>query len=116
MRLDKFIWAVRLAKTRSIAKELCDSGKVKINGEEQKPSKLVGPGDEVSIKVIPIRRTYSILDIPKSRVNAKLALLYIRETTSAEDLEQLENIQQLNRFNKKQGIKGRPTKKDRRDL
>lgn len=116
MRIDKFIWAVRLFKTRTLASKACDGDKVKFNGVFIKPSKMVALGNEVAIKAIPIWRTYKVLDIPKSRVGAKLVTQYIIETTSEADLAQLELIQQQNHQNKVMGIKGRPTKKVRRDL
>ncbi len=116
MRLDKFIWAVRFFKTRSIASIECQAYHVKLNNNDAKPSKEVSPGDVISVKVRPIWRTYKVLDIPKSRVGAKLVPDYIIETTSEEDLEQLKLFQEHNRVNKHLGIKGRPTKKQRRDL
>ena len=116
MRLDKFIWATRLFKTRSIASKSCTSEKVKLNDKFTKPSKPVAIGDTISIKVIPIWKTYKIIDLPKSRVGAKLVPDLIIETTPEEDLEQLELVRQGNRQNKILGIKGRPTKKVRRDL
>jgi ribosome-associated heat shock protein Hsp15 len=116
MRIDKLIWALRLYKTRSLASKACAAEKVKLNGKFTKPSKTVVIGNEISIKVIPIWRTYQILDIPKSRVGAKLLPQFIIETTTSDDLLQLEQIQLVNKQNKILGIKGRPTKKVRRDL
>ena len=116
MRIDKFIWTVRLYKTRSIASKECAAEKVKLNGEFAKGSKSVKIGDEVSIKVNPIWRTYKILDIPKSRVGAKFLVDLIKETTPNIDLEMLDHVQELNRKNRFDGLRGRPTKKDRRKL
>ena len=116
MRIDKLIWALRLYKTRSIASKSCTTEKVKLNNEFTKPSKTVAIGDEISIKVIPIWRRYKIIDLPKSRVGAKLVPGFLLETTSLDDLMQLQQVQEHNRQNKVLGIKGRPTKKDRRDL
>lgn len=116
MRIDKFSWAVRLFKTRTLASKACEAEKVKLNGVFVKPSKAVAEGNEISVKVIPIWRTFKVLNIPKSRVGAKLVVDYIIETTSKDDLLQLEQIQEVNRYNKVLGIKGRPTKKVRRDL
>ena len=116
MRLDKFIWSTRLFKTRSIASKACASEKVKLNDVFAKPSKAVSIGDVISIKVVPIWKTYKVIDIPKSRVGAKLVPDLLLETTPEEDIAQLEMIQQGNRQNKVLGIKGRPTKKVRRDL
>ena len=116
MRIDKFIWAIRLKKTRSLASQDCNSEKVKLNGLFVKPSKLVNIGDQIEIKQIPIWLSYKVLDIPKSRVGAKLVQDFIINLTTEEDLEILAQVQYHNRQNKMLGIKGRPTKKDRRDL
>jgi ribosome-associated heat shock protein Hsp15 len=116
MRIDKFIWAVRLAKTRSIAAKRCTNGLVTLNDQLSKPSKIIMEGDEIAIRVNPIWKTYKVIGIPKSRVGAKLVADLIIETTPESDLKQLESIEKVNRYNKVLGIKGRPTKRDRRDL
>lgn len=116
MRIDKFIWATRLFKTRSIASKACVAEKVMLNDVYVKPSKTANVGDIISIKVIPIWRTFKVIDFPKSRVGAKLVANYLIETTPEEDIAQLEQIQEANRQNKFLGIKGRPTKKVRRNL
>ena len=116
MRLDKFIWATRLFKTRTISSKACTGEKVQLNDKFSKPSKTVAIGDIIAIKVIPIWKTYKIIGIPKSRVGAKLVPDLVIETTPEEDLEQLRSVQEANHENKVLGIKGRPTKKVRRDL
>ena len=116
MRIDKFCWCVRLFKTRSLSTKSVDAEKVKLNSKFVKSSKHIAIGDEISIKVIPYWKTYKALDIPKSRVGAKLLPELIIETTSQDILKEIENIQLINRENKSLGIKGRPTKKDRRDI
>ena len=116
MRIDKYIWTIRLFKTRSLASKACQAEKVKLNGEFAKAAKTVSIDSTVSIKVPPIWRTFKVIDIPKSRVGAKLVCNYMIETTSLSDLEQLNLVNQQNKQNKLLGIKGRPTKKDRRDL
>ena len=116
MRSDKFIWAVRLFKTRSLAAKACNNDKVLVNGETTKPSKLLKENDEISIKVIPIWKTYTVKSIPKSRVGPKLVEEYINEITSPEELEKLKQYEEMNKQNRNLGIKGRPTKRDRRDL
>ena len=116
MRLDKLIWAVRLFKTRSLAAKACKANKVKLNGEFSKPGKTVVVDNEISIKVIPIWRTFKVLAFPNSRVGAKLVHQFITETTSLDKINQLIQVQELNKQNKLLGIKGRPTKKTRRDL
>ncbi len=116
MRIDKYIWAVRLFKTRTLASKACDDEKVKLNGAFVKSSKTVAEGNEIAIKVIPIWRTFKVLEIPKSRLGAKLVAQHLIETTLETDLALLEQIQLQNHQNKVLGIKGRPTKKVRRDL
>lgn len=116
MRIDKFIWAVRLFKTRTLASKACDAEKVKLNGVFVKPSKVVATGNEIAIKVIPIWRTFKVLELPKSRLGAKLVAQHLMEITPEADLALLEQIQLQNHQNKVLGIKGRPTKKVRRDL
>lgn len=116
MRIDKFIWAIRLFKTRSTAQAACNADKVQLNGQTVKPSKTVGIGDEIQVRQTPIWRSYKILQIPKSRVGAKLVPTLVIEQTSQEDLKQLEVVNEMNRKNRFMGIKGRPTKKDQRDI
>ncbi len=116
MRIDKYTWVVRLFKTRTLATKACDAEKVKLNNEFVKPSKTIAVGDIISVKVIPIWKTFKVLDIPKSRIGAKLLSQYLLETTAEADLRLLEKVQQQQHQNKILGIKGRPTKKVRRDL
>lgn len=116
MRIDKYLWAVRLFKTRSEAKKACDNGKVFIGDECIKASKTIAPKVSFSIKTGAVKRSYSVLELPKSRVGAKLVADYMLETTSDEDLQFIKELNKLNRENHIQGIKGRPTKKDRRDM
>lgn len=116
MRIDKYIWAIRLFKTRSLASKACQNEKVKLNNQFVKAAKPLKTGDIIGIKEIPIWRTFKVLDFPKSRVGAKLVANYFVELTSEDDLAQLELVQQSNRQNQLLGIKGRPTKKDRRAI
>lgn len=99
-----------------MASKICIADKVKLNEELVKPSKTAVTGSLVSIKVVPIWRTFKIVVIPKSRVGAKIVGQYIREITSSENLDLLSATNLANRQNKILGIKGRPTKKDRRDI
>ncbi len=116
MRVDKYIWCVRLAKTRSIASKRCAADQVKINEEICKPAKTLNQGDVIALRETPIWRTYKVLDFPKSRVGAKLVPDYVVETTSEEDLALWQEIQESNRQNRMLGFRGRPTKRDRRNL
>ena len=116
MRIDKFLWCIRVYKTRSIATDAVKSGKVKLNGEEPKPSREVKVGDQIETKEPPIWKSYKVKDFPKSRVGAKLVAEYAIETTSDEALEELEMVRKMNAQNRASGIFGRPTKKHRRNL
>lgn len=116
MRIDKFIWCVRLSKSRSLATKLCNADKVVLNDDLVKAAKTLAPGDEIALKYNPIWRTFKILDIPKSRIGAKLVDEYIEETTEASALETYERVQKENKEIRERSGKGRPTKKDRRDM
>ena len=116
MRIDKLLWCVRLYKTRSIATKECSANKVLLNDEFVKPSKEVKVGDEVSVRVNPIWKSFKIIDLPKSRVGAKLVPELIKEITSEADLQTLENVLAAQRQMRSEGFRGRPTKRDRRKL
>ena len=116
MRIDKYIWSIRVFKTRSLATKSCIGDKIKLNGEFAKPSKVVKKNDIIAIKKVPIWRVYKVISLPKTRVGAKLVEDFSLEITSKEDLELLKQYELINRQNRSIGIKGRPTKKDRRNL
>ena len=116
MRIDKYIWCIRIFKTRSLATKACNEGKVLLNNNVVKPGKIIKENDIISVKTIPIWRLFKVLDFPKSRINAKLVSDYAIETTSEDDLFKLKEYQNINKQNKYLGIKGRPTKKDRRNI
>ena len=116
MRIDKYIWCIRIFKTRSIATKACNEGKVLLNNNVVKPGKIIKENDILSVKTIPIWRLFKVLDFPKSRINAKLISDYTVEITSEDDLLKLKEYQNINKQNKYLGKKGRPTKKDRRNI
>ncbi|MFD0932545.1 RNA-binding S4 domain-containing protein [Psychroflexus salinarum] len=115
MRVDKYLWAVRYFKTRSIATNACKKGHVKIGGESVKPSRNVYPTDKVEIRKNQINYQIEILDLPKSRVGAKLVNIYCIDITPKENLEKLDLLKYSQDYYRKKGA-GRPTKKDRREL
>lgn len=118
MRIDKFLFNVRLFKTRTIAAEACNKGRILVNGAAVKPSRQVNVDDEISVKANPVYRRYKILMLLKSRVGAAKVPDYIVETTPEEDLFKLRAMQDLARYSfgvRDRGT-GRPTKKDRRDI
>lgn len=116
-RIDKFLWTVRIFKTRSLASEACKTERVKVKDKPVKASVIVKVGDELLVKQVPIWRQYKVLGFPKNRVAAALVKDYITETTSAEDLAKFEEYKLIQR---EQFIftpdKGRPTKKNRRSI
>lgn len=115
MRVDKFLWSVRYFKTRSIATDACKQGKVRVNDNIVKPSREVYPSDKVTIRKDQINYEIEILDLPPSRVGAKLVSIYIKDVTPKEALEKLDLLKYSQDFYRKKGT-GRPTKKDRRDI
>ncbi len=114
-RIDKFIWAVRLAKTRSLAAEMCKKHKVLINGVEVKPSKIIKVNDILSIKKSAVVFSYKVLQELEKRVGAKLVKDYILDITPIEEIEKYKTIQLAQKTYRQQGL-GRPTKKQRRDI
>ena len=115
IRIDKYLWAVRLFKTRSIAAEECKKGRVMIDGQPVKSSRVVKVGDIITDKSPPIVKQYKVLALAGNRMGAKLTPDFIKDVTPEEDLEFLRLTQIANKLNRPRGL-GRPTKKERRDL
>ncbi|MFW5890311.1 MAG: RNA-binding S4 domain-containing protein, partial [Marinilabiliaceae bacterium] len=115
VRIDKFLWAVRLFKTRSLAAEACKKGRVMIDDQPVKSSRQIRRGDEISIKVPPAVKTYKVLDLSEKRMGAKLVPDYLEEITPKEELDLLDKARMVSRMDRPKGT-GRPTKKERRDL
>ncbi len=115
MRVDKFLWCVRYYKTRSVATEACKQGKVRVNEAVVKPSREVYPTDKLQVRKNQINYQLEVLDIPKSRVGAKLVNLYLVDITPKEEFEKRELLKYSQDYYRKKGA-GRPTKKDRREL
>ncbi len=122
MRIDKFLWCVRLCRSRSLATEECARGRVRLGdptsaqgAHEVKASATVKPGDLFSVRQPPIWRVYEVLAIPPSRVGAKLVETLIADRTPWEDLEKQELARKVRSEDREVGT-GRPSKKDRRDI
>lgn len=115
MRIDKYLWCIRLYKTRNIATNAVKQGKVKICNTLIKPSRDVYPKDILNIRKNQIDYVIEVLDIPPSRVGAKLVDLYRLDKTPKEAFEKLELLKYSKDYYRKKGT-GRPTKKDRRDI
>lgn len=115
MRIDKFLWCVRLFKTRSLATDAVKREQVKLGDRLVKASAEVKPGDVIAVREPPIWRSWEVLQIPSARVGAKLVPGLIAERTSFDDLEKLE-ITRLAKAQHREPGEGRPTKRDRRDM
>ena len=116
MRADKFLWHVRLFKTRSLASEACRKNQVQIDGSTVKASREVKQGDKIRVRRFQVFFEFLVLDIPKSRVGAKLVPLYLKNITPPEEIERME-LMRLSRATYVNAYReGRPTKKDRRDV
>ncbi|MDX1348710.1 MAG: RNA-binding S4 domain-containing protein [Putridiphycobacter sp.] len=114
-RIDKFIWSVRLFKTRSIAADAVKKGRVLINDQDIKTSKAVKVNDIITIKKSGIQFLYKVLALNEKRVGPKLVEHYIEDITPIEAVEKYKTIQANQQYYRHQGS-GRPTKKDRRDI
>lgn len=115
VRIDKFLWAVRLFKTRSLAAEACKKGRVTIDNQPVKSSRLIRQGDKISIRIPPATKTYKVLQLSEKRMGAKLVPDFIEDITPPEEIELLEMARMAQKMNRPKGA-GRPTKKERREL
>jgi ribosome-associated heat shock protein Hsp15 len=113
IRIDKFLWAVRIYKTRSIASEECRKGRILINNMQVKPSRAIAANEIVTVRKPPVIFTYRVIDPIENRVSAKLVQSFIEDLTPDEEKSKLEMRQQVTNFYRPKGT-GRPTKKDRR--
>lgn len=114
-RIDKWLWATRIFKTRSIAAEACKKGRVSIEGRTLKPSSMVTVGDTIQVRKPPITLTYQILALCNNRIGAKLTPEYLKNVTPSSEYDLLELHRLSGQAGRKKGT-GRPTKKERRDL
>ncbi|MBE0650151.1 MAG: RNA-binding S4 domain-containing protein [Bacteroidales bacterium] len=115
IRLDKWLWTVRLFKTRSQATEACNGGRVKMAGVNAKPSKDVRVGDQIDIVQSGIRKSVRIKQIGNNRVGPKLVPELMEDLTPPEELEKLQMAREIN-YECRQRGSGRPSKKDRRNI
>lgn len=115
MRIDKFLWALRYFKTRTIASEAVKKERAKVNNQTVKPSKEVFAGDHISIRINQVDYQLDVLGIPDSRVSAKLVDQYRKDTTPAEALLHKHTVEAAQKHYRKKGL-GRPTKKERRSI
>ena len=115
VRVDKWLWAVRIYKTRSQATEACRKGHVSIGNLPVKPSRAVHIGEVVKVRKSPVVRSFRILALAEKRMSAKLTAGYLEDVTPPEELE-IQEMQKNMRWITRDPGTGRPTKKDRREL
>ena len=115
MRIDKYLWCIRVFKSRTQSTELCNAGKVGVNNVIVKPAREVKPGDILTLRRGPVTLSYAVLALPKTRVGAALVPMYTNDITHPQELEKLRKIQEVRAQNTLR-LPGRPTKRDRRDL
>ena len=117
VRIDKWLWAVRIFKSRTMATDACKSGKVKIDEKNVKPSYLVERGETVHVKKNGFNLTYKVIDLLKKRVGTPLAVKCYEDLTPPEELNKFENwfVGKSSPERREKGT-GRPTKRDRRKI
>ncbi len=115
VRIDKFLWSVRIYKTRSIASEACRKGRIIINNIQVKPSRSILKDEIITVKKLPVIYTYRVIGLVENRISAKLAGNFIEDLTSEEEKKKLE-VRHAGIVAYRQKGTGRPTKKERRNL
>ena len=114
-RIDKYLWEVRLFKSRSLASEECRKGKVLLNSNPVKPSHNLAEGDTIIIRKPPVTHTYKVIAFPPNRVSAKLAGDFILDLTSEEEKNKI-RPESGSFFGYRPRGTGRPTKRERREI
>ncbi len=115
VRVDKWLWAVRIFKTRTIAADACKKGRVMVGGVSVKPSRTVRVDDVVQVKKPPVTFSFRVLALADKRMGAKFVPDFMENVTPPEEYEVLE-LNKISGFVDRQRGTGRPTKKERRDL
>lgn len=115
IRIDKWLWTVRIFKTRSLATEACRSGKISISGQTIKASREVNLNDVISIRQQQMTKTIRVIALLDKRVSAKLVPQFMEDLTPAPEYEKVEIIKGVSFIYRPKGT-GRPTKKERRDI
>ena len=114
-RIDKWLWAARIFKTRTIAAEACKKGRISINGAQAKPARMIKAGDTIQVRKPPVTYSFKVLQAIEKRVGAKLVPEVMENVTTPDQYELLE-MNRISGFIDRARGTGRPTKKDRRDL
>ena len=116
LRIDKYLWAIRLFKTRSQAADACDNSKVKLKGDNVKPSKTVSIGDEYEVKSEAKKWVIKVTGLLDHRVQYTEAITFYTDITPADELDRIKFEAATFNTGKRQSKVGRPTKKDKRDI
>lgn len=114
-RIDKWLWASRIFKTRSIASEACKKGRISINGMQVKPARMIKPGEVIQVKKPPVTYSFKVLQAIEKRIGAKLVPEVLENVTTPDQYELLE-MSKISGFVDRARGTGRPTKKDRRSM
>ena len=115
VRIDKWLWAVRIFKTRTIATEACKKGRVTMGGVAVKPSRTVKPGDTVCVRKPPVTYSFLVKAVTENRLGAKLVPEYMENVTPKSELDLLEVVKISGFVDRRKGL-GRPTKREGREL
>lgn len=115
VRIDKWMWATRIFKTRTIASEACKKGRIMIGGTTVKSSRCIKVGDVIQVRKPPVTYSFKVLELTEKRMGAKLVAQFLENVTPPEQYEILEMNRISGFVNRAKGT-GRPTKKDRREL
>jgi len=115
VRIDKWMWATRIFKTRTIAAEACKKGRIMINGVTIKPSRMIKEGETIQVRKPPVTYSFKVLALTERRMGAKLVSDFLENVTPPEQYEILEMNRISGFVDRSKGL-GRPTKKDRRQL
>ena len=114
-RIDKWLWEVRVFKTRNQATVACKAGRIRVGGTIVKPAREVRPGEEIQVFLPPFHKTVRVLGFPPNRVSARLVPDFMEDLTPKEEYEKLKIMRETNFEYRDRGT-GRPTKRERRDI
>lgn len=115
VRIDKWLWAMRIFKTRTIATEACKKGRVSVGNAMAKPSRDIKVGDIIQVRKPPVTYSFKVLALTENRLGAKLVPEYMENVTPRSELDLLEVVKISGFVDRRKGL-GRPTKREGRDL
>jgi ribosome-associated heat shock protein Hsp15 len=115
LRIDKYLWAIRAFKTRSISTEACKAGRIKLNGQNLKPSHIVKPGEVYTVQKGSNKKIIEVIALLERRVDAKTAVTFYKDLTPLEETHAYKSMFHSPNLSRDKGA-GRPTKRDRREI